>query len=236
MASVKRLVLFDIDGTLMGAAGAGRRALKQAIEAVYGPQAHLDSWVFGGKTDPQIIQELLTHSGEAPEAIASRLPDLLEAYLAHLEPQMEATPAAHLKPGIEPLLDALAATPGVLLGLLTGNLERGARVKLARFGIDHHFKFGAYGSDSAVRRELPPVAVERARDLTGYHYRGKEIVIIGDTEHDIRCGEALGVRAIGVATGQYSLDELKPYGADHLFEDLADTERVLDAILREPVC
>jgi phosphoglycolate phosphatase-like HAD superfamily hydrolase len=227
-----RLVLFDIDGTLMGAAGAGRRALKRALEEVYGPLTHLEDWVFAGKTDPQIIHELLTHAGEAPEAIASRLPTLLDTYLQYLPADMDATTAAHLKPGIPPLLEALAGRPGVVLGLLTGNLERGARVKLARFGIEHYFKLGAYGSDSAIRRELPPIAVERALGLTGRRFSGKEIVIIGDTEHDILCGEALGVRAIGVATGQYSLDELQPYGADHLFEDLADTERVLDAILR----
>lgn len=230
--AAERLVLFDIDGTLMGAAGAGRRALKQALEDVYGPLLHLDEWVFAGKTDPQIIHELLSHAGEAPEAIAERLPTLLDAYLNLLPAYMDATSAAHLKPGIEPLLEALAGRPGVVLGLLTGNLERGAQVKLSRFGIDRYFKLGAYGSDSAVRRELPPLAVERARGLTGHTFRGKEIVIIGDTEHDIRCGEALGVRAIGVATGQYTLDELRPHGADHLFEDLSDTERVLDAILR----
>jgi phosphoglycolate phosphatase-like HAD superfamily hydrolase len=232
MVPAPRLVLFDIDGTLMGAASAGRWALKEALEAVYGELPHLDGWAFGGKTDPQIIHELLSHAGEPPEAIAERLPSLLEAYLDRLTPHMDATPGAHLKPGIPALLDALAEREGVVLGLLTGNLERGARVKLDRFGLAERFVIGAYGSDHADRKALPAVAVSRAERATGRVFTGKEIVIIGDTQHDIECGQSLGVRAIGVATGQYSLDELAPYGADALFEDLADTERVLDAILR----
>ena len=167
-----------------------------------------------------------------PDAIAERMPALLDAYLDLLGPHLTASTAAHLKPGIPALLDALEAEENVVLGLLTGNLERGARVKLDRFGLADRFVLGAYGSDHAVRRELPAVALARAEAKTGRVFTGKEIVIIGDTQHDIECGAHLGVRAIGVATGQYALDELKPYGADALFEDLSDTERVLDAILR----
>lgn len=231
MSTAERLVLFDIDGTLLSGAGAGRRALQVALERTFGPMPHIQRWVFAGKTDPQIYQELTSEAGIAEGEVARHMTSVLDCYLDHLEAEIQTSSACHLKPGIEPLLAALAVTPGVTLGLLTGNLVRGARVKTDRFGLSRYFQLGAYGSDHAVRRELPPIAVERARSLTGRHFRGKEVVIIGDTEHDIRCGAALGVKAIAVATGQYSLDELAPHGADHLFADLADTERALAAIL-----
>ncbi|MNS51196.1 Phosphoglycolate phosphatase [compost metagenome] len=231
MSTAARLILFDIDGTLMGAAGAGRRALKVAMERTFGPMPHLDGWTFAGKTDPQIYRELLAPRGLDEAVLASKMDAVLEEYLTHLETEMAASPACHLKPGIEPLLTALAETEGVTLGLLTGNLERGARMKLDRFGIHHHFKLGAYGSDHAHRPELPPIAVKRAEALTGRKFFGKEIVIIGDTEHDVKCGAALGVKAIAVATGQYTVDELAPHGADHLFADLSETDRVLAALL-----
>jgi phosphoglycolate phosphatase-like HAD superfamily hydrolase len=231
MSTAERLVLFDIDGTLMSGAGAGRRALQVAMEGTFGPMPHIAHWTFAGKTDPQIYRELTTEAGIAADRQAQHMTQVLDLYLDHLEAEILSSSACHLKPGIAPLLEALQATPGVTLGLLTGNLVRGARVKTDRFGLSGYFRLGAYGSDHAVRRELPPIAVERARALTGRDFRGKEIVIIGDTEHDIRCGSALGVKAIAVATGQYSVDELTPHGADHVFADLGDTERALAAIL-----
>ena len=231
MSTAERLVLFDIDGTLLGGAGAGRRALKVALEPHFGPMAHLEHWVFAGKTDPQIYRELLSHMGVSEDEMSRRQADLLGAYLDQLELEIGSSEACHLKPGIEPLLEALAGESAVTLGLLTGNLERGARIKVDRFGLRPYFKLGAYGSDHADRRELPPIAVQRARELTGRHFQGKQVVIIGDTEHDIKCGAALGVKAVAVATGAYSVDELAPHGADHVFADLADTERVLAAIL-----
>jgi phosphoglycolate phosphatase-like HAD superfamily hydrolase len=233
MPQGRRLVLFDIDGTLLSGAGAGRRAVEKALADLALPHEHISRWSFGGKTDPQIGREVLGHLGLAPEAIAAHLPRFLERYLHHLESEFPSNAACHLKPGVRPLLEALAERGQVLTGLLTGNLEPGARIKLAHFDLLSFFHLGAYGSDHADRPELPAIAVARAEEHTGYRYRGKEIVIIGDTEHDIRCGASLGVRAIGVATGSYSQAELSPHGADYLFEDLADTERVLDAILGE---
>lgn len=230
-AATRRLVLFDIDGTLLSAAGAGRTAIRLALEDVVGPVPAAETWTFAGKTDPQLTRELLEVHGLDVDAVSGLVPRVIERYLAHLEAGLASHEGAHLKPGVPALLDALAGKPGVLVGLLTGNVVAGARLKLAHFGIEDRFRLGAYGSDHADRRELPAIAVERARTLTGEAYRGKEIVIIGDTEHDIRCGAALGVRAIGVATGPYDVETLASHQPDHAFADLADTERVLEAIL-----
>lgn len=232
MADLRRhLVLFDIDSTLLHVGGAGRRAVKTALEATWGPVPHADTWKFGGKTDPQIVYELLGHAGVAREAIDRLLPTVLERYLEQLAIALPQTPAARLMPGVEPLLDALAQEPGVVLGLLTGNLAEGARIKLAHFGLGERFVLGAFGSDHADRPELPAIAVARAEALTGRLFSGKEIVVIGDTPHDVACGQSLGVKAIAVATGSFDLPALAACRPDALLPDLSDTERALSAIL-----
>ena len=227
----RRLVLFDIDGTLLTAAGAGRVAVARAMEEVYGPVGSLADHPFGGKTDPQIAHEVLGPLGWAPEAIDARVDAMFARYLAYLAEELPRSPRARLMPGVVPLLDALATEPGVTLALLTGNLEAGAALKLAHFGLAGRFAFGAYGSDDGDRKALPAIAVERALAATGHRHAGKEVVIIGDTEFDIACGRALGVKAIAVATGPYAADHLRRHDPDHVFDDLADTEAVRRAIL-----
>lgn len=227
----RRLVLFDIDGTLLTAAGAGRKAYERAMEAVYGPVGSLANHPFGGKTDPQIAHEVLGPLGYTSERIEAGLEEMLGLYLGHLGAAMPTHPGVRLMPGVEPLLARLQQEPGVTLGLLTGNVAAGAKLKLDHFGLFHHFKFGAFGSDSGIRKELPAIAVARAEALVGHKHAGKEIVIIGDTEHDIACGRALGVKAIAVATGPYDAAYLAAHEPDHLFADLSPTEDVLTAIL-----
>ncbi len=227
----RRLVLFDIDGTLLTAAGAGRTAVARAMEEVYGPVGSLADHPFGGKTDPQIAFEVLGPLGWAATVIEARLPAMFEKYLAYLAEELPRSPRARLMPGIGPLLDALAMEPRATLALLTGNLERGAAIKLAHFGLGGRFQFGAFGSDHGDRHELPAIAVARAEAASGHRHFGKEIVIIGDTEHDVACGRTLGVRSIAVATGPFGVDELAAHGPDHVFADLADTDAVLRAIL-----
>jgi phosphoglycolate phosphatase-like HAD superfamily hydrolase len=135
-------------------------------------------------------------------------------------------------PGVEPLLDALEAKADVVLGLLTGNLEGGAELKLRVAGVDFdRFRVGAYGSDAADRAELPSIAARRAEPIMGHRPHGEEIVIIGDTPADVTCGRRVGARAIGVATGRHPVEELDAAGAYRSFETLADTDGVLDAIL-----
>jgi phosphoglycolate phosphatase len=230
---MKRLVLFDIDGTLLATDGAPRRAFHRAMLEVYRTTGPIATHAFDGKTDPQIARELLTHAGLPDAAVDRGLAALWTAYLRELSAEF-AQPGSRttVLPGIMPLLRELESrADDVLLGLLTGNIREGARLKLASAGITNTFRIGAYGSDCERRADLPPVAVQRAREAVGVEFARTDIVIIGDTPSDVTCGSALGVRALGVATGRFSEEELSDAGAAAVFADLSRTEDVLKAIL-----
>lgn len=231
---MRRLILFDIDGTLLHADGAGKRAFHAAIHEVFGPIREPAGYSFAGRTDPQIARDLLRASGYPDAEIDASLPALFGNYVERLEEVIRAVEVRPL-PGVLPLLERIeAAGEPTVLGLLTGNVAGGARIKLRAAGIEpERFRVGAFGSDHADRPELPALAVERAEALTGHRYTGKEIVIIGDTPLDVACGEHLGVRTIAVATGVHPLDELAACGPDHLFPHLGDTERVWEALHAE---
>ena len=232
--SGRRLVLFDIDGTILLTAGAGRRAIVAALGQEIGTGTAFDRVRFDGKTDPQIVAEMLEVAGRQgphPEqqvrAIFRRYVDLLAVELQ--QPSNRTT----VMPGIHSLLDRLETEDGVVLGLLTGNLAEGAKLKLRSGGLDpDRFRVGAYGSDGAHRPDLPPIAARRAEPFFGKVPSGNEVVIIGDTPADISCGECIGARAVAVATGGYSVPDLAACGPHAVFEDLSDTDRVVDAILR----
>lgn len=225
-----RLILFDIDGTLLTTNGAGRRAFYDALEEVFGTRAAPEGFSFAGKTDPQIARELLAHLGLDDGEIETRLPALWAAYIPNLERELEAAETTRL-PGVLPLLEELEASGRAVPGLLTGNIRQGARLKLqaAEIGPDR-FVVGAFGSDHGHRPELPAVAVRRAEERTGRRFSGKSVVIIGDTPHDIACGAHLGVRTIAVATGSYPLEALAEHGPDHLLPSLEDLGSVRRAI------
>jgi phosphoglycolate phosphatase len=228
---MRRLVLFDIDGTLLSAGGAGARALRDALVEVYGQTGPIGAYSMAGRTDPQIVRELMTAAGMAVEEIEPRFDVLWDAYLRNLREEIGRTRIQAL-PGVPALLDRVeAGGDPTLLGLLTGNVREGARMKVDAAGLGFgRFRVGAYGSDHWERPELPAVAARRARALTGIDYAGKEIVIIGDTPFDIACGEHLGVRTIAVATGGHPAEELAPCNPDYLFGDLSDVEAVWAAI------
>ena len=228
---MRRLVLFDIDGTLLKADGAGKRAVRDALVEVFGTTGPIDSYSFAGRTDPEIARTLLSAASLPPEEIDPRLPDLWESYIARLRREMVHAQVEAL-PGIPELLRRVEEAGGeVVMGLLTGNIEEGARLKVdaARLGWER-FAVGAFGSDHADRPELPAVAVRRARERTGVEYAGKEIVIVGDTPFDITCGARLGVRTIAVATGGHSTEELATHAPDHLFPDFRDLDAAWAAI------
>jgi phosphoglycolate phosphatase-like HAD superfamily hydrolase len=230
---MNKLVLFDIDGTILLTAGAGRRAIVAALtEEVEGTDA-FNRVRFDGKTDPQIVAELLEAAGEREPLEPARLDALCRRYVRHLARELEApTSRTTLMPGVEPLLDRLEARHGVVLGLLTGNIAEGAALKLRSGGLDPaRFRVGAYGSDSAHRPDLPAIAASRAASLFGREPSGAEVVIIGDTPADIHCGVAIAARAIAVATGSYGVADLAACGPHAVFENLSSTERVLEAIL-----
>lgn len=227
-----KLVLFDIDGTILLTDGAGKRAIHRALIDVFGGTGP-DDHRFDGKTDPQIVRELMRLEGHGDEHIDAHMSPLLERYVTYLEDELRNGAAGiRVMPGVYELLDVLDARDDVLLGLLTGNLEAGARAKLGSAGIDHtRFRVGAYGSDHEARGELPAVAQRRARDELGIRVYGQDVVVIGDTPADIHCGRSIGARAIGVATGSYTVDELLVHDPSAVFPDLSSTSDVVRAIV-----
>jgi phosphoglycolate phosphatase len=228
-----KLVLFDIDGTILLTAGAGRRAIVAAIREEVGNSTGLQQVRFDGKTDPQIVTELLEAAGHRGPHPQERVAALCSRYVDLLEYELEQpTGKTTVMPGVLPLLDRLEIDGGVVLGLLTGNMAQGAALKLRAAGLDPaRFRVGAYGSDSAQRADLPPIAARRAEPYFGRVPSGSEVVIIGDTPADIACGACIDARAVAVATGSYSVADLMSCGPHAAFENLSDTERVLEAIL-----
>jgi phosphoglycolate phosphatase-like HAD superfamily hydrolase len=227
-----KLVLFDIDGTILLTDGAGKRAIHRALIEVFGgtgPEDHR----FDGKTDPQIVRELMRLAGHGDSHIDQRMSPLFERYVDYLHEELRTgSDGVRLMPGIRELLDALDARHDVILGLLTGNLEAGARAKLDSAGISpDRFRVGAYGSDHETRSELPAVAQRRVKEQLGIDIAGPDVVVIGDTPADLHCGRGIGARAIGVATGHYSVEELCQHDAAAVFADLSDTADVVRAVM-----
>jgi phosphoglycolate phosphatase len=220
-----RLVLFDIDGTLLTARRVFKVALAEALSATYGTTGP-----FSGRTDPEIVRGLMSAAGLSQTRIDAAMNEALGCYEANLLPLL-GPGTVDPKPGIPGLLDRLAREGTVTLGLLTGNVERCARGKLEPLGLNRFFPFGAYGSDHEDRSALPEIAVDRAHAITGRRHAGKEIVIVGDSIHDVRCGRHLSVRAVAVASGTTSRAELAAEQPDALLDDLADTEAAAAAIL-----
>jgi phosphoglycolate phosphatase len=227
-----KLVLFDIDGTILWTDGAGRRAVYRALHEVYGTHAP-EEHEFDGKTDPQIVRELMTRAGTSGDDVELHLPRAITRYVEELRAELgDADHRDKVYPGIHALLDALEARDDVLLGLLTGNVADGAAAKLAAVGIDAaRFRVGAFGSDHASRPELPAIARRRAEVLLGHPIAGRDVVVIGDTPADMSCGRGIGARAIGVATGRYSVQQLEVARAGVVFADLGDTGAVVAAIM-----
>lgn len=230
----ERLVLFDIDGTLLSARSVPRRAFERAMIDVYGTAGPIDTHRFSGKTDPQIARELLTLAGLDDGAIDEGLDRLWRTYIAELRAGLaDAQHRTLVHPGVRELLARLESRNGnVVLGLLTGNIREGAALKLDSARIDTEFRVGAFGCDCEQRDGLPAIAVERALALTGRAFHGRDVVVIGDTPNDVACGRSLDVLTVAVATGRYDEGALRDAGAHVVFRDLTDTDAVLGAVLR----
>jgi phosphoglycolate phosphatase len=231
-----KLVLFDIDGTLLWTDGAGRRAIHRALLDEAGTAGPIERYRFDGKTDPQIVRELLALAGHRAAADDARVAAVCRRYVEHLRAELaKPTQTTRLMAGVAELLAALqpVETAGrAVVGLLTGNLAAGAALKLESAGLDPaRFRVGAYGSDSPRRSDLPSVAAARAAALMGRTFEGPDVVIVGDTPEDVACGRPIGARSVAVATGSYDVAALRAVGATYVFATLADTPAVLDAIL-----
>jgi len=236
-----KLVLFDIDGTLVLTGGAGLRAMNRACAELVGHADALAGIPVAGRTDRIILADVVARMDRALDD--ELLAMLRDRYIAHLREEIlmpGVTPTAEylgprggiksMMPGIRELLDALQQRPDVFLGLLTGNFEEGARIKLDHFDLWRYFRCGAYGDDAEDRNALVPFAVERARRAGLPEIDAGHVIVIGDTPHDIACARAAGATPVGVATGGFTVDQLRACGADIVFEDLGDREAFLELL------
>ena len=230
--TTQTLLLFDIDGTILTSGGAGETALRAGFQEAFGPEENLTSIEISGRTDSGIARQILAKHGLA--VTEQNLRTFYESYLGHLE-RLLPLRSGRLLPGIQELLQALQQCPNVHLGLLTGNLERGARLKLQHYGISDVFKFGAYADDHHDRNELGAFALARARELHRIPFSGSQTFVIGDTPHDISCARACGAAALAVATGSFSIEALAAFGPGALFADLSDVPAVLHALGIQPL-
>ena len=215
-----RAVLFDIDGTILVTGGAGGVAWQRAFEELHGVEANVAEHTDAGMTDPEIaaivFREVIGREGSAEERAKA-----IAGYLRHLSDAVAESDGYRVMPGIEPLLDRLI-DDGVLLGLVTGNVEAAAHVKLARGGLNRFFSFGGYGSDSADRTAVTEAALRRAELVSGGSLRDGACFSVGDTPRDVMAGHGAGIKVVGVATGSYSVDELREAGADWAIETVEE--------------
>jgi phosphoglycolate phosphatase-like HAD superfamily hydrolase len=225
---MRRIILFDIDGTLVWG-GPAKYAFVDAMRETYGTAGNFERVSFAGKTDPQIARELLAAVGLGPGDIADGFGQLWDRYLAYLEARLPEDPVRVL-PGVPELLDALSGVDDIGIGLLTGNIAGGARLKLNSGGLWGHFSFGSYGSDHEERDALPTIAVGRARRLWGEGVSAERAIVVGDTPRDVACGKAGGTRTVAVATGSFSVTDLRATEPDYVLSDLSDTERVVELL------
>jgi phosphoglycolate phosphatase-like HAD superfamily hydrolase len=226
--NTRRILLFDIDGTLLDPAGEGRRCLHRALEDVFGVTGPVDTYDMAGKTDWQIVTDLMTLAGLEPETIGASLPAAFAAYARHVE---IAAPNFKMRvlPGVLDLVSQLSADQRFILGLVTGNVRKAVPHKLRAVGLDlGAFTFGAFGSEHIDRNQLPALALYRLEQQLGEPIPPETALVIGDTPHDIACARHSGLRVLCVASGTYSRDALAPHNPDFLLDDLGDLAVVME--------
>ena len=229
--SAKKLILWDIDGTLIVSHGAGVRAMELALTQRFGVTCDLRQIDWAGRTDSWITGAVFNLVGlpDTPQ----NAHDYLEAYLELLPKELRDGPQGRVLPGVFELLETLHHRKDVAQGLLTGNLRRGAEFKLTHYKVWHYFEFGAFADDSPQRNDLGPHALRRAKEKHAVDFSPAETFIIGDTPHDIECGKVIGAKTIAVATGRYTVAELQAHAPTAVFKDFADTAaflRIVDVV------
>ncbi len=226
-----KAVLFDIDGTLLKCHGAGKRSLMEATRDVFGTSGSMDGLNFQGKTDHIILRESLLAHGISEDQINSGLTKLKNRYFSHLRENIHQCDA-EIMPGIKLLLERLSGEGSVILGLLTGNFSESAGIKLGRVGLNSYFTFGVFSDDIPARNDMPWHAREILKKNHDIAIDFSDMVIIGDTIHDITCAKHAGTVSIAVGTGWQDREELLGYDPDFYFEDLSDTDKVIEAIVQ----
>src|SRR5216110_3538554 len=227
MSNSKRLLLFDIDGTLIHSGGAGVHALKSAFKERFGVADDLHDIEIAGMTDSSIVISILNKHKIPPTN--ENMSAFLDSYVHFLSLELPRR-KGKLLPGVLELLQRLKSRPHLLLALLPGNVSRGAQLKLEHYGVWHFFEFGAFADDHQDRNRLGRFARTRAKEKHGCEFAASEIDVIGDTPRDIACGKAFGARTIAVATGTWSHDELAKYQPDFLIDDFSDVDRLIDTL------
>ena len=223
----KRLLLFDIDGTLIQSGGAGVFALQRGLAERFGIEDNLEDIEIAGMTDSGIAASILRKHQVAPSP--ENVGTFLDSYVHFLALELPQRVGAIL-PGVLGLLGQLKARPQIVLALLTGNVSRGAQLKLEHYGLWHFFEFGAFADDHQDRNELGPFARTRAREKHGQEFSAAQIDVIGDTPRDIACGRAIDARTIAIATGTWPREELSAHHPDFLFDDLANVDEVIGTL------
>lgn len=222
-------VLFDIDGTLLDMLGIGRQSFVRALDRAFGIKDELDYISFSGNTDLNVLQQVMTHHSrpltrEACERFHEALPAELTSAARHAK--------LVLYPGVRELLETLSANPDIILGLVTGNIEASAWIKLQQFDLHNHFVLGAFGDEHADRNEIARLALQRVQSRLAPGQDIRACFLVGDTPNDINAAHAIGAVAVAVATGKFSVDALKAAGADIALPDLADTACVVKLFSR----
>lgn len=221
---IKKLILFDIDGTLIDAGKAGTCSINKAFHELFLIENAFENITLAGKTDIQIIKEALAFYELTPNDDMIRA--LLSSYVKNLKKEAN-TQRGHVKPGVKELLESLSKINSCVLGLLTGNIEQGARIKLKAFGLNDYFMFGAFGDDNEDRNLLLPIAVKKLKKIRNITVTFTDCVVIGDTPNDVKCSKPYGAMSIAVATGPYNYDLLAQTEADYVLHDLSMAEELI---------
>lgn len=226
----KRVLLFDVDGTLMDSGNEGLICFRRALEDVFGVTGPIETYDMAGKTDWQILNDLMSMAGVDADEIEARRADAFAAYVRHVE---ASAPVLRMRalPGASALLESLVPEPGFSLGLVTGNVKEIVPLKLRAVGFDPAvFRFGAFGSEHIDRNVLPSLALYRLSQMMGSPVAPEDAIVIGDTPRDVACARHAGVKVLCVATGRFDKETLKEADPDFLLDDLSDTKAVLDIL------
>lgn len=226
---MQRLILLDVDQTLISTRGGDRKALNTAFRELYAIEDAFEGVGFGGRMDLSIMAEVYRITG-VPQSDRN-LEAFKELYFEHLEQILPGWDKGIVYPGIRELLAALASATGVQMGLATGNFRESAFIKLRRYGLDSYFREGGFGGDHPERPEVVADAIAKCQALSGRVYERDEVFVIGDSISDVEAGLANGIKSVAVATGHYDVDALKKLGPTHVFRDLSDTDKVLSVLL-----
>jgi phosphoglycolate phosphatase-like HAD superfamily hydrolase len=226
-----KLLLFDIDGTLISARGIPKRAMATVLSRRYSKFRYDDMYDFSGRTDPEIIEHLLRYDNR--EFSDTLIKEILREFCIELEKEFIDGQQPEIHPGVEILIQRLRSTENVFLGLVTGNVSEGARIKLEAADLQLYFPIGGFGDDSKDRNQLPPIAKKRAEFHYNKFFEPDNIWIIGDSVHDIGCAQINGLHCLAVSTGRTSKKDLAAVNPEYLEDDLSDVEKIQEILIQD---